>query len=402
MKAKCNKLSEKAVLLIAAFIIGILAYFVANSVTVENDGGKKSPSLSRIEMKVDQTEDNVLRLFIWEGYAPQEFVDKFEREVEQKYGKKVKLDIKYALMHDDFYNVIRNKTADIVMVSHHSIKDKRFDFIKKQLIIPIDSTDIPNYEHLPHDLKWADYNVSDGKLYGVPIANGPYGLGYNTARFEQAPTSWSIFWDPVMKGKYSIGQNEYLYNINLTALAMGYSRETINSYDKLNTPELRERLRQLAVNAHSFWISIDRAEDLMGLSCATAWGDSFAEMKRRGEIWELADPQEGTIWWIDEYALTWALADRPLMKSIALDWINMSLSDDYQIGHVLREAGAYPIITNIEEQLTEEEKKRIQVNSTPGAFMAGRILPHSYSQRDHNGMKLMWEEAMKGIPLEKQ
>jgi len=126
----------------------------------------------------------------------------------------------------------------------------------------------------------ADYNTSNGKIYGIPVGNGPYGLAYNTKVFRQVPQSWKIFWNPAYKNKYAIGRDEYIYNISITAMMMGYSRDMITSFDTLNNEEFREQLRQLAVNAVSFWVGVDRLGDLLGMSLAMAWGDSLTPLKR--------------------------------------------------------------------------------------------------------------------------
>ncbi len=351
----------------------------------------------------DSPKEGVLRILIWEGYAPEKTVEEFEKEIEAKYGRKIKIEVSLAKIADDFFDAIRDKSVDLVTISHHTIKDKRFHFIDKKLILPFDPKNIPNHVHLIPDLKETDYHTSKGKIYGIPIANGPYGLAYNTEKVAPPPKSWKIFWDPAYKNKYAIGAHEYLYNINVTAMAMGYPRESISRYDVLNNKTFKEKLRQLAENAHTMWVGVDKPDDLLGLSFAASWGDSLSKLKRKGEIWKMADPAEGTMWWIDEYALTWALADRPFMKKVAEEWINKGLSVEFQVDHLVREVGIYPVVTNITDQLTEQEKERIQVSKLPGTFTATRILQYTYSQRDRNGLKLMWDEATKGIlPEEKE
>ncbi len=346
-------------------------------------------------------DEEILRLLIWEGYAPKRYVEEFEREIEVKYGRKVRLEISFVDGSDDFYDPVRDKSVDIVSISHHLIKDKRFHYIAKKLLLPIDLKNIPNHSNVTPALKQADYHVSNGKIYGVPIANGPYGLAYNTGVLKQEPQSWKIFWDPAFKNKYNIGAHEYLYNANITALALGYPVDSISSYDELNNNEFKKKLRQLVLNAHSLWIGVDKADDLVGLSFAASWGDSLTSLKKRGEIWRMAEPAEGTPWWIDEYAITWALVDRPFMKKVAEEWINKVLSPGFQIENIVRRLTIYPVVTNISDELTDEEIERIQTG-TSGSFLDKRILQHTYSQRDRNGIRMLWKEAMKGVPRKRK
>jgi spermidine/putrescine-binding protein len=339
--------------------------------------------------------DAVLRLLIWEGYTPQKFVEEFEKKIETKYGKRIKLAISYALSSDEFFDPVRSKNVDLITVSHHSIKDIQFNYIGKKLILPLDLENIPNHANVFSDLKEADYHLSDGKIYGLPVANGPYGLAYNTKLFEQPPKSWKIFWEPAYKNKYAIGVQEYLYNINITALAMGYPREALNHFDTLNNDKFKKKLRQLAVNSGRGWIGVDKPEDLMGMDFAMSWGDSLPSLKQKGEIWKMADPVEGTMWWVDEYAITWALSDKPFLKKVAEEWINYSLAPDFQINHIIREIGIYPVVKNIADKLTEEEKIRIQT------FKGNKILQNNYSRRNWNGLKLLWDQAVEGIAVKR-
>jgi len=246
------------------------------------------------------------------------------------------------------------------------------------------------------DLKNKEYNTSNGETYGIPVANGPYGLAYNTKVLKPAPQSWNIFWDPTYKNKYAIGRDEYIYNISITAMAMGYSRDMITSFDALNNAEFREKLRRLAVNAGGFWVGIDRPEDLLEMDFAMAWGDSLKPLKNMNQDWKMANPVEGTMWWLDEYAITWALADKPLLKKIAEAWVNKSLSSDFQMNHIFGELGAYPIVTHIKKPL-RKNKNASEINRPTDLFHGKKILRHSYSPRDMNGLKLMWENALDGV-----
>jgi len=346
-----------------------------------------------------QAAPEVLRLLIWEGHAPASWVEKFEERIQSRFGRPVKLSITYVKGGEDFYDAIRARAVDVVMMTHHEYKDERFQYIQNKLLLPIDTNNIPNFKHVIPALQTAEYLLSGGQVYAVPVSQGPYGLAYNTAKLESEPKSWNILWDDRFKGQYVLGAHEYIYNANITALALGYPRERIGSYDALNNPEFKKKLRNLAVNAHSFWIGVDKPGSLAGRPLALSWGDSLGPLKARGEIWKIAEPAEGTVCWIDNYAVTWSLKDKPFLKKVAEEYINELITTDYQVGHIMRSMSLTPIITNIADLLTPEEASRLKVGAL-SSFEKNRILQTTHSQRDRNGLKLLWDEAMHGIVLE--
>jgi spermidine/putrescine-binding protein len=345
------------------------------------------------------SEEAVLRLLVWEGHAPPQYVRQFEKQIQKRYNRKVKLKIAYLSGPEDWYNPIRSGSVDMVIMAHNLFKDKRYNYIPNDLLLPLDLKNISNFKHVIPALQKAKYLNSKGEIYGVPVSQGPYGLAFNTALLKDEPISWKILWDPRFKGKYVIGANEYIYNANVTALALGYPRESISSYDKLNNKEFRKKLRQLAVNAHSFWVGVDRAEDLAGMTLAASWGDSMGQLKKEGRAWKMAEPAEGMPCWIDNYAITWALADKPFLKKVAEEYINTLLSREYQLDHIMRKMSLTPIITNTGNLLTPAEEKRLHAG-IPDFFSENRILQHTYSKRDRNGLALLWNEAMEGIQIE--
>jgi spermidine/putrescine-binding protein len=345
-------------------------------------------------------DEEVLRLLIWEGHAPKQQVKKFENYIEAKYDRKMKIKIAHPTGPDDFYDPVRNKDVDMVMIGHHFFKDERFNYIKNGLLLPLDLKNIPNFKHIIPALQTAEYLCSNGKVYALPVSQGPYGLVYNASLLKGEPQSWDILWDPRFNGKYVISANDHIFNSNITALALGYPREDISNYDKLNNKEFKEKLRQLVVNAHAFWVGVDRPDDLEGMTLATSWGDSLSPLNKRGAPWKMAEPAEGMPAWIDNYAITWALLDKPFLKKVAEEYINMLLSTGYQVEHIMRNLSLSPIITNIDDLLTEEEKERTHIG-IPHFFDKNRILEPTYSKRNRNGLKILWREATAGIPIKK-
>lgn len=214
--------------------------------------------------------DSILRLLIWEGHAPGQFVENFEKIISEKYNRKDKLEFTYVKGSNDFYNAVRSKSVDVIMMTHHHFKDDKYNYIKNNLVLPLDLNNIPNFKNVIPDLQNAEYLISNKKIYAVPLSQGPYGLVYNRSLLNEEPDSWNILWDPEMKGKYTISKNEYIYNINITALALGYSKDSISDFDTLNNQEFKDKLRQLVLNAHSFWVGVDKPENLSGLTLATS------------------------------------------------------------------------------------------------------------------------------------
>jgi hypothetical protein len=58
-----------------------------------------------------------------------------------------------------------------------------------------------------------------------------------------------------------------------------------------------------------------------------------------------------------------------------------------------------PVRTNIGDLLTPEEAGRLKLGF-PNLYERNRILQRTYSHRDRNGMKLLWDEATQGIALD--
>lgn len=335
-----------------------------------------------------------LRLLVWEGYAPPAQVQYFEQYIEKKYNQKVTLEVTYIIDPNEFFNQVRGKKVDIISPTHNLVKDNRYNFIKKRLILPIDLNNIPNYKDVIPSLQKADYITENGKVYGTPLVQGPYGLAYNAKRIEE-PDSWEIFWDPLFRNKYTIAEDYYEVNIYITALALGYKGSDLHEYAALNNPEFRGKLSTLVKNAKSFWKGVDKADDLQGMTLAAVWGFSFPELKKRGEDWRLANPKEGTMSWIDNYLIGYSLKNKPFLKRVAEEWLNFTLSPKFQVETVVRELGSSPVNLAIRDQLTPEEVERTHIDD-PDYFQDFRIpWPTIKTQRDRNGMMKLWQRAMK-------
>ena len=75
--------------------------------------------------------EDVLRVLVYEGHAPKSLVEKFQKSIEKKYGRKIRVEILRKKTDNDYFDAIRNKEAHVVMLTHHYLRgDKRFKFIE--------------------------------------------------------------------------------------------------------------------------------------------------------------------------------------------------------------------------------------------------------------------------------
>ena len=340
------------------------------------------------------SEDKTLKLLIWEGYAPAQQITRFEKYIAEKYHLKLTMVVSNVSNSDSFFNPIRSKEVDIISPTYHMFKDQRWGLLDKGLILPLNLDNIPNFKHVSPALQKAGYLNRNGQVFAVPLAQGPYGLAYNTQLVKTAPKSWNILWDAAYKNKYVIAKNEYMHNCMLTALSLGYSPDNIHKYDHLNNDQFKEKLGQLAKNAYSFWDGIDKTEDLLGHSLATSWGFALKDLADKNEIWEMASPNEGTVFWVDNYAITWSLKNKPVSRKIAEEWINYTLSPEFQVEVIMRILSSFPVTTNIQNLATADERKHFFLDA-PEEYQKKRIGERDLSLRDRNGLKLLWDNAMK-------
>lgn len=337
--------------------------------------------------------EETLRMLIWEGYAPEELRTKFIKLIKEKYSIDLKLEVKYVNGNDDFFPALKAGDADIFSPSHPVLKDKRWKFIRLKLALPLNLDNIPNYKNILPSLQKADYCTDGGKVYAVPHVRGPYGLAYNTERITEAPASWNILWDPQFKGKYTLGKDAYIHNVTLTALANGVSKDKIYDYRTVNTPEIQGKLASLATNSAPMWEGVDDADSLKGLSLAVVWGFSLPALQQIGETWKIAEPSEGTTGWVDNFALSHTLDNKPELKKVAEEWLNFVLSDEYQ-AYDVRGLACGPVTTTVKAILTPEEIAQFHLED-PSHFDSNRILWAILDKKDRKGLKRLWDNALK-------
>lgn len=342
-------------------------------------------------------EEFVLKLLLWEGYAPEKQVHIFEKLMFKKHGKKIKVEVNNADSVKEMFDKIKNKQVDIISPAHCYAKSEKYQFVQKGFLLPYNLKNMPHFKDMIPALKSSEFVSHQWKVYAMPIAHGPYGLIYNTKYFDVAPNSWSILWDPRLKGKYSISEDQFEANIYITALAMGFDKKDFTNLKKIKTPLFKEKLNDLYHNAGGHWRGVDTVEDLKDKVIATSWGDSRHALKKIGQNWVFAEPKEGVTGWIDSLYLGHSLKDKPFMKLIAEEWVNYSISPEFQIDVMLRDIGNDPVNLSIINKITPKEIKAHHLDD-PSYFLNNRINWPELSERNQNWFDHIWKKVLNSKP----
>ncbi|MCP4578462.1 MAG: hypothetical protein GY846_19485, partial [Deltaproteobacteria bacterium] len=156
-------------------------------------------------------------------------------------------------------------------------------------------------------------------------------------------------------------------------------------------PEIIRRVNGLAQNAKTFWVGVDTADVLQGLAFATAWGFARPELARRGEVWKMAYPREGTTGWVDNWMIGYSLKDKPTLKRIAEEWMNYSIGPEVQVGYV-RNISQFPVNLSIRDRMTPEEIVTFHLDD-PTYFKKDIILWKTLSRLNQTGLRRIWKRA---------
>ena len=170
-------------------------------------------------------------------------------------------------------------------------------YVSEDLIEPLDTARLPNYDAAAFDPRFADAGTVDGTLYAVPKNWGTTGFAVNTAHDGgTALTSWKDFFDRSMDD-FSGRTMVHDYQLTTIGNALKYFGYSFNSVDPAELADAERLL--IEVKPHLFAISSDyqpamRSGDAWLTMCWTGDGKqlntdmpeiAFVLGREGGEIW---------------------------------------------------------------------------------------------------------------------
>ena len=170
-------------------------------------------------------------------------------------------------------------------------------YVSEDLIEPLDTARLPNYDAAAFDPRFADAGTVDGMLYAVPKNWGTTGFAVNTAHDGgTALTSWKDFFDRSMDD-FSGRTMVHDYQLTTIGNALKYFGYSFNSVDPAELADAERLL--IEAKPHLFAISSDyqpamRSGDAWLTMCWTGDGKqlntdmpeiAFVLGREGGEIW---------------------------------------------------------------------------------------------------------------------
>jgi len=301
-----------------------------------------------------------LNLLVWEGYADPSFIKAFEE------SHNCKISASYMGSSDELVSKLRGGAAasyDVISPS----SDVAAMIVRSNLAEPLDLAKFPEYPKLSAKLRDTSLVKASGKVYGVPFMWGPNPILYDTTAFPAAPDSWTVLWDPKLKGKISLWDE--LSSIYMAAQVLGYDKPDPSHLYNLSDAELeavKKKLIELKPNVRKYWAT---GADLTNLFqnheivIAMGWPLNTNELRKLNFPIGETIPKENTTGWIDHLMIS---ASSP-HKELAAEFLEYMIEAKTQ--KLVSDLTHYtPANPGSSQFLTPDEIKGLHLDN-PDAYM---------------------------------
>ncbi|MBH9553676.1 ABC transporter substrate-binding protein [Inhella gelatinilytica] len=262
-----------------------------------------------------------LRVLAWPGYAEPEVVRAFEA----KYPVKVELTV---IDTDEglWQRLAARQGGEFDVVSLNIAELNRA--VRAGLLQPVDSVSVPTIRRqLPRFQRAEDIPglKHAGRRFGVPFTYSTMGLIYDKRQLSEPPRSLQVLWDPRWQGKV-VGYEGGSHNVSIAAQVLGLSSPFQVPAEAW--PQVAERLIALRRNVLGFYGQPDESVALFlrhgaALMFANYGTQQLRLLEQAGAAVGYAFPREGTLAWLDCWAISRGSADVPMAHA----WIDHVLGD---------------------------------------------------------------------------
>lgn len=285
-----------------------------------------------------------LHVYNWADYFAEEIIPEFEKE----HNCRVVLD--FFDSNESMYAKIKAGASgyDVIFPSSYQAAM----MYNEGLIRPLDLTLIPNSALV--DPEYLNGAAIDNTMeYSIPYMTGSTGIGYNSSKLGEIPTSWSVFLMPEVKNRATL-LNDMRETIGAALKYLGYS---VNTTDEEEIAKAADLVKEWKKNIAKF----ENEQYKPGI----ASGEFLLVHGYSGDIAQVVDdnpdagieymlPQEGFTVWCDDMVIP---RDAP-NPELAHAFINFLLDASVSAKNMefcyykAPNVGAYELVS---EELREDE-----------------------------------------------
>ncbi len=295
---------------------------------------------------------NVLHVFNWSEYIPQDVLDQFTKEtgIEVVYTTYESNEAMYAKL-----KLLDGKGYDIVVPSTYLV-----DLLREaNLLSPIDKSQLPNIKYLDQKLISKAFSTED--TYSIPYMWGMQGFMVNKNAVDpKTITSWNDLFRPEFKEKLLLGDDMR----DTMGAALFATGAPLNTKDPAHIKAAFEWLQKLKPHVRIF--DVTAAKQALISEEVTAgfiWnGDAFIALQENPNL-EFIYPKEGAPLWLDSFAIPTQAANkegahtfinfmlRPEIAARCVEEYNYSSPNTGVREHLPEEIAQSPLIFPTEEML---------------------------------------------------
>ncbi len=303
----------------------------ASASAAATPGGSAGPSSTPAPTPVPEPEAE-LNIYNWLDYIGDGVIESFE----EKYPVKVRYDL-----FDDIYAAYDKLGTD------GGGYDISFPigvdvpgFIKTGTLLKLDRTLLTNIGNL--GTEWADPGYDPGNAYSVPYVWWTTGVGYDTTKVTDSPTSSNALWDPRYADHISM-MDDYQESFGLTLTQLEFSVNTTN------TAEMDQALARMKEQRPLLRL---RSNDTVGVMTGgdvwigMIWGSDLYQISKGNANIAYYIPEEGGVRGSDTMAI-YSGAKHPIAAHLFIDHMldaEVSAANTNLIGYMGPNAAAQAFI----------------------------------------------------------
>ncbi len=261
-----------------------------------------------------------VNLLTWEGYADDSFIKPFEE------ASGCKVSATYVGSNDDFAPKLAagGGVYDLITPSIDTTKI----MIQAGFVQPIDTSRVPRMGETYEKFRTAEGINHEGEIYGVPFSWGSIPFMYRKDKFETAPESLNVLWDPAFQGKISLWDDK-------SALYVAARKNGDMNIYELSDEELEAAKASLIEQkplVRKYWATAGELVDLYASGevwISNTWGGyQSALLADQGiEVVEFI-PTEGAEGWMD----SWMIVKDTPNEDCVYQFLNMATTEQGQCG----------------------------------------------------------------------